>query len=338
MTTATYSKIHCDIDIDADGPQHGAMIVPWSRDASSWGSIRIPISVIKNGDGPTVLLTGANHGDEYEGPLALVKLRTALQPSDVNGRVIIVPALNLPAFRAGKRTSPIDGGNMNRVFPGNPNGTITEMIAHFVTTRLIARADIVVDIHAGGRSLSFLPTAIIHDLPDPDHMDRTLAALHAFGAPFGLVLTELDPSGMIDGIVERLGKVFLSTELGGAGSASVETITVAERGVMNVLKHAGVVQGTPEIPSPCNILSTPDGASFVTSKTDGLFEICKDLGETVMTGDVIARIHYLEDPEREPTPLPAGRDGLIICRHMPGLIQRGDCAAVVAAEWSRRDA
>ena len=155
-----------------------------------------------------MLLTGANHGDEYEGPLALVKLRRALQPADIRGRVIIIPALNLPAFRAGARTSPMDGGNMNRAFPGNPKGTITEMVAHFVTTRLIGRADIVVDIHAGGRSLSFLPTAIIHNLPDTDHMDRTLAALHAFGAPYGLVLTELDPDGMIDEIVERLGKVF----------------------------------------------------------------------------------------------------------------------------------
>ncbi len=336
MTTATYSKIHCDIDIDADGLQHGGMIVPWSRDASSWGSIRVPISVIKNGDGPTVLFTGANHGDEYEGPLALVKLRASLQPAEVQGRIIIVPALNLPAFRAGKRTSPIDGGNMNRVFPGNPNGTITEMVAHFVTTRLIARADIVVDIHAGGRSLSFLPTAIIHDLPDADHMDRTLAALHAFAAPYGLVLTELDPSGMIDGIVERLGKVFLSTELGGAGSSSTETIAVAERGVMNILKHAGVIKDAPDIPAPCTLLATPDATSFVTARSPGLFEICKDLGSSVNVGDVVARIHYLEDPERDPTPLLADRDGLLVCRHMPGLIERGDCAAVIAADWTRR--
>ncbi len=334
---STDSKIQLDIDLDADGVQHGAMIAPWSRDESSWGSLPIPISVIKNGDGPTVLLTGANHGDEYEGPIALVKLRHRLQHTDVQGRVIIVPALNLPAFRAGARTSPIDGGNMNRVFPGKSNGTMTEMIAHFVTTRLILPADVVVDMHAGGRSLSFLPTAIMHDLPDDDHMSRTLGALRAFGAPYGLILTELDAVGMIDTVVERLGKVFLSTELGGGASSTPDTIAIAERGVLNILKHVGVMAGEPDIPGPCRLMDTPDNTSFVTAKTEGLFEICANLGDTLAAGDVIARVHYLEDPERDPTPLIAEADGILICRHLPGLIKRGDCAAVIAADWTPRD-
>lgn len=334
MTDEPYSKISLDIDPDVDGCQHGAMIIPWSRDQSSWGSIRLPVSVIKHGDGPTVLFTGANHGDEYEGPIALTKLRSAIDYIDVQGRVIIIPALNLPAFRAGKRTSPIDGGNMNRAFPGDPNGTVTEMIADFVTTRFITRADYVVDIHAGGRSMNLLPTSIIHDLEDHDQMDRTLAAMHAFGAPYGMVLTELDANGMIDTVAEDMGKVFVSTELGGAASSSVETIEVAERGVMNILKHVGILAGEPDVPTPSETLHTPKSQNFVTCKTEGLFEICKDLGDTVVAGDVIARVHYVEDPERDPTPLIAECDGLIVCRHMPGLITRGDCVAVIAEPWS----
>jgi N2-acetyl-L-2,4-diaminobutanoate deacetylase len=332
MNTEDFSKISCSIDIDADGKQHGALIIPWSRDSSSWGSIQLPLTVIRNGDGPTVLFTGANHGDEYEGPIALTKLRASLQAADVKGRVIIVPALNLPAFRAGKRTSPIDGGNMNRAFPGNARGTITEMIAHFVTTRLIARADIVVDIHAGGRSMNLLPMSIIHDLPNPPQMAATLAAMKAFAAPYGMILTELDAVGMIDSVVEDAGKIFVSTELGGAASSSVETIAIAERGVMNILKHAGIVDGHPDIPAPSALIHTPAG-SFVSASTEGLFEICKELGEHVETGDVIARVHYLEDPEREPTPLIAACNGQIVCRHVPGLIERGDCAAVIAEAW-----
>jgi N2-acetyl-L-2,4-diaminobutanoate deacetylase len=333
MNTEPFSKISIDIDIDADGKQHGALIIPWSRDESSWGSIPMPLTVIKNGKGPTVLFTGANHGDEYEGPVALCKLRTSLEAADVQGRVIIVPALNLPAFRAGKRTSPIDGGNMNRAFPGNANGTITEMIADFITTQLIARADIVVDIHAGGRSMNLLPMSIIHDLPDAAQMADTLAALKAFGAPYGMILTELDAVGMIDTVVEDAGKVFVSTELGGGATSTVETIAIAELGIMNILKHAGVVAGAPDIPRPSRLIHTLSGKAFVTAKTEGLFEICRELGETVKTGDVIARVHYLEDPEREPTPLIAACDGQIVCRHVPGLIHRGDCAAVIAEAW-----
>ncbi len=334
MSDEEFSKISLDIDLDAEGKQHGTMVIPWSRDESSWGSIPMPLTVIRNGDGPTVLFTGANHGDEYEGPIALTKLRASLKAKDIRGRVIIVPALNLPAFRAGKRTSPIDGGNMNRAFPGDARGDITNMIAHFVTSRLISRADVVVDIHAGGRSMNLLPMGIIHDLPDEKQMQATLAALKAFGAPYGMILTELDAVGMIDTVVEEAGKVFVSTELGGAATSTVETIAVAERGVMNILKHTGIVTGDPDIPEPSKLIHTPSGDSFVSARTEGLFEICKDLGEHVTKGDVIARVHYLEDPDRDPTDLVAGISGQIVCRHMPGLINRGDCAAVIAEPWS----
>jgi len=216
MTELEFPKITCDIDIDSDGKQHGSLTIPWSRDQSSWGSIPLPITVIKNGDGPTVLFTGANHGDEYEGPITLTKSRAKLEASDIHGRVIIVPVLNLTAFRAGKRTSPIDGGNMNRAFPGKADGTITEMIAHFVTTRFIVEADIVVDIHTGGRSMNLLPMSIIHDLPNSDQMAKTLATLKAFGAPYGMILTELDAREMIDTVVEDMERSLSQPSLAAA--------------------------------------------------------------------------------------------------------------------------
>ncbi|HID66838.1 MAG TPA: N-alpha-acetyl diaminobutyric acid deacetylase DoeB, partial [Roseibacterium sp.] len=89
------------IPLDIDGVHHGFLRLPYSRDDSAWGSIMIPISVIKNGDGPTALLTGGNHGDEYEGPVALQELAVTLNAEDVSGRLIIVPAFNFPAFQAG---------------------------------------------------------------------------------------------------------------------------------------------------------------------------------------------------------------------------------------------
>ena len=91
----------------------------------------IPISMAKNGEGPTALLTGGNHGDEYEGPIALFDLAQTIEPRQIRGRVILVPAINYPAFQAGKRTSPIDSGNMNRSFPGNPEGSITKKMTDY---------------------------------------------------------------------------------------------------------------------------------------------------------------------------------------------------------------
>ena len=160
------SPIVPTIDLDAQGVQHGHLRLPYSRDDSAWGSVMIPICVIRNGDGPTALLTGGNHGDEYEGPLALFELARTLDPKDVSGTVIIVPAMNYPAFRAGTRTSPIDKGNMNRAFPGRPDGTVTEKIADYFQRHLLPMADIVLDFHSGGRTLDFLPYCAAHRLPD----------------------------------------------------------------------------------------------------------------------------------------------------------------------------
>ena len=111
------SQITPTVNFDKEGIQHGFLKLPHSHDASAWGFIMIPITVAKNGDGPTILFTGANHGDEYEGPVALFDLAHQIKADELSGRVIIVPGMNYPAFQVGKRTSPIDGGNMNRVFP-----------------------------------------------------------------------------------------------------------------------------------------------------------------------------------------------------------------------------
>ena len=156
------SPIVPTLDLAAPGVRHGFLRLPYSRDDSAWGSVMIPITVVANGEGPTALLTGGNHGDEYEGPIALFDLARRLRPEEVSGRVIIVPAMNYPAFRAGTRTSPIDKGNLNRTFPGRPDGTVTQKIADFFQRHLLPMADIVLDFHSGGRTLDFVPLSLIH--------------------------------------------------------------------------------------------------------------------------------------------------------------------------------
>ena len=92
------------IPFDEDGIHHGHLVLPWSRDESAWGTMRIPICVVKNGEGPTALISGGNHGDEYEGPLAIVEWTSQVKLDDVKGRVIAVPYMNYPAFKAARRT------------------------------------------------------------------------------------------------------------------------------------------------------------------------------------------------------------------------------------------
>lgn len=332
------SKVTTTLDFDADGKQHGTFNVPYSRNDSAWGSLRVPIAAIKNGAGPTVLFTGGNHGDEYEGPIALMKLIRSLEPAQVAGRVIVIPALNYPAVLAGTRLSPIDDVNMNRAFPGRRDGTVSQMIAHFVQTCILPLTDVVVDLHSGGKTMKLLPCGVIHRLPDPDLMSRTLAALEAFDAPFGLVLMELDAEGMLDTAAEAMGKIFLSTELGGGGTATVETVSIAETGIHNLLCHFGVIDGAPRRRAAhgrraMRLMHTPDDTCYLASEDNGVLEMLAELGQEVEAGTAVGQIHSIDRPEQAPRVYSARRAGTLICRHHPGLIQRGDALAVIAEDY-----
>jgi len=329
MNDLTDNPISATVDFERDGVQHGFLKLPYSRDDSAWGAVMIPITVIKRSTGPTALLTGGNHGDEYEGPVALSKLAQQLSADEVTGRVIIVPFMNTPAFQAGRRTSPIDKGNLNRSFPGKPDGTITEKIADYFRRTLLPLADIVLDIHSGGRTLDFLPFAACHVLPDKDQQAQCEAGMRAFNAPYSMRMLELDAGAMYDTAAERQGKVFVTTELGGGGSSSARSVAVAERGVRNLLVHAGIVEGDIAL-RPTVMLDMPDGDCFLTSEHDGLLEICRDLGEEVSKGEVIARVHDIKRTGAAPVEYCARRSGLLAARHFPGLVQCGDTLAVVA--------
>jgi N2-acetyl-L-2,4-diaminobutanoate deacetylase len=324
------SPIRPSVDYDQEGVQHGFLRLPYSRDDSAWGAVMIPIAVIKNGEGPTALLTGANHGDEYEGPIALLKLANSLQPSEVNGRVIIVPAMNYPAFRAGRRTSPIDAGNLNRIFPGRPDGSVTEKIADYFQRCLLPLADIVLDYHSGGRTLDFLPFAAAHELPDKEQEQRCVAAMEAFNAPYSIKLLEIDAVGMYDTAAEEQGKTFLTTELGGGGSASAKSVRIAERGVRNLLIHAGILEGEIAL-EPTVRLAMQGDDSFVISTSEGVIEMCRDLGDEVEADQPVARVYAPDRTGAKPVIYRARMSGLLVGRHFPGLIKTGDCLAVIAA-------
>ncbi|MBO9436916.1 N(2)-acetyl-L-2,4-diaminobutanoate deacetylase DoeB [Ruegeria sp. R13_0] len=326
--TAT-NPISSTVPFDQDGEFHGFLSLPHSREDSAWGLIQIPISVFRNGDGPTALLTGANHGDEYEGPIALQSLAHDLSAEEVRGRVIIIPYMNYPAFRAAKRISPIDGLNMNRIFPGKPNGTVTEKIADYFLNQLIPMADIVLDYHSGGKSLDFIPFAAAHLLEDKTQEAACIAAMEAFGAPYSMTLKEIDSTGMYDTAVEDAGKIFVSTELGGGGSATARSAGIARRGAENILKHVGILDGDPTSDGSTRI-DTTGGDCFHFSPCDGMLEMLVDLANDVAKGDAIARIWPLDGSGQKPADVISNETGILAARHFPGLIKQGDCLAVVA--------
>jgi N2-acetyl-L-2,4-diaminobutanoate deacetylase len=319
------------IDFDRDGIQHGFLNMPHSRDDSAWGSIMIPITQMKNGNGPTALITGGNHGDEYEGPVALYNFAGRTEIDDIQGRVIVIPAMNYPAFQSARRVSPIDGCNLNRVFPGKPDGMVTEVIADYFSRTLLPLADVVLDIHSGGKTLDFLPFAAIHRLPNSEQEKIAEDYMKAFGAPFHVKMLDIDAAGMFDTQVENMGKVFVTTELGGAGTTTPYSVNIAKRGVDNFLIKAGILDGelTPCPETPLS-LDMPDERSFVFSQHTGLLEPVVTLGDTVKQGDLIARIHITERTAVPPYEYFASRDGIVLSRHVPSQVKMGDCLNVIA--------
>mgnify|MGYP000391819897 CR=1 FL=1 len=331
----TTNPIRSTIPFDVDGKHHGFLRLPHSRNESAWGAIMIPITVIRNGAGPTALMTGANHGDEYEGPIALQSLAQDIAPEQITGRVIIVPYMNYPAFRAATRVSPIDNVNLNRAFPGAPDGTATQKIANYFNDVLVPMADVVLDYHSGGRTLDFLPFACAHYLDSSGQQEACIAAVRAFAAPYTLMLREIDNVGMYDTAVESQGKVFVTTELGGGGTATARSARIALRGARNVLIHAGILAANPE-PAASVMLDMPSEDCYHFATSEGLVEPLVDLGEEVAKADPIARIWPADRTGLDPLVYTAQRSGLLAARHFPGLIQTGDCLAVIATamdEW-----
>lgn len=331
------SPVQTDIDFEKEGKQISYLWVPHSRNNSAWGKVLVPIVVIKNGSGPTALLVGGNHGGEYEGPVCLLKLARELTPEQVRGRVIILPALNLPAVVAGQRLSPIDGLDMNRSFPGRPNGTITQIIAHYVHERILPLCDAVLDLHTGGVSLDLYPYISMHYLEDAAQMAATRAALEAFQAPVGLIMEEFTGEGLLDYAVERMGKIFLCAEIGGNGRLTPYTLQLTEVGTYNFLRHLTILQGNivtceeRNLPS-MRLMETPDAENYHSVIVNGIYESFFELGSEVSKGRPLGQVHFVQHPSREPQSIFAQRSGILIGTRGPGFVESGDCVALIASD------
>ena len=142
-------------------------------------------------------------------------------------------------------------------------------------------------------------------------------------------MREIDAAGMYDTAAEAMGKVFVTTELRGGGTATARSVGIARRGVANVLRHAGIVAGVVE-PAATRWLDMPSADCFGFAEQEGLVEPCADLGDPVRRGEVLARIHPIGRTGAAPAEHRAALDGILAARHFPGLAKPGDCLTVIA--------
>ena len=335
----TGSPIGCTVDLAAPGRQLGRLQVPRSLNTAGWSNAYVPIACVANGSGPTALVLGGNHGDEYEGQVAALKLARDLQPEQVSGRVIVIPCLSMEASKAGTRLWP-SGANFNRSFPGSPDGPPHEQLADFLTRVLFPLSDVVIDMHSGGRSTLVLPCSHMHVVDDPGQRRAMLEGMLAWNSDWHFLYIDVAGSGLLPVEAERQGKLVVTTELGGGGHVTAAVHRLAESGLANVLRHVGVLEGEVETRASLGvpdavIIDGRDPANYMFAPESGLWETMVDPGERVDVGQPVGRIHFLERPDREPELIEAPLTGVVAGVRAISTTVQGDNVAVLGQSIDR---
>lgn len=331
------SRITPTVDYEAPGFQLGDLRIPHSSNRSGYGHIPVPLAVASGDPGPTILLTGATHGDEFEGPVALMKLLGRLPRLKISGRIIVVPALNFPAFLAGTRNSPIDEGNLNRIFPGRRDGRVTEMIAHYVETELLPRADVSFDLHAGGASFDHLPTMLAAPPPDPAGRAAYRALVEAFGAPVTMTMDLLGEDRTFAAAAQRRGIPFLCGEFGGGAACDPDNLALVEAGLDRVLAALGILSDEPRpAPEATRFMKVEGAKHYLYTPRAGVFEPCFRLGDEVEAGQLAARVFDPHAPAAPPVELFFVAPGKVVCARTLAVVEPGDCIALCASDYAWR--
>ncbi len=269
--------------------QSRTIVVPAGVDAGT----EIPVTVITGATpGPVLALIAGNHGYEYPPVLALQRLRAALDPAQLSGTVIMVHVANMPSFLG--RTvyfSPVDGKNLNRVYPGRQDGTVSERIAWAITREVIEPADYVLDLHCGDGNESLRPY-VYQMVTANQQLNAEMARLAlAFGIDHILIDRNrpTDPAHSLycSNTAITRGKPGLTIESGYLGMSDEASIAAIETGVRGVLRELHMLtEGPPPVAKPVYL----DPAEVVASPATGILYWLVERDQHVTKGTVLARI------------------------------------------------
>jgi len=254
---------------------------------------QIPLSVFHGSrPGPVLALVAGNHGYEYTSILALQRLRGQLDAQKISGTIIMVHVANMPSFL--RRTiyySPVDGKNLNRVYPGKKDGTVSERIAYAITKEVIERCDYLVDLHCGDGNESLRPYLYWQKTGNATLDEKSKQMALAFGMDHIVIDTErpLDPNNSIycANTAETRGKPAITTESGRLGQTDEESIARIERGVMNLLRLFHMVEGEPSfVEHPLWI----DRSEVIRSQVTGIFYPLVEMDAAVKEGALLGYV------------------------------------------------
>ena len=215
------------------------------------------------------------------------------------------------------------GINFNRSFPGSPEGSPDEQLADYLTRFLFPPADVVIDMHSGGRTAWFIPCSHMHVVDDPEQRRAMLAGMQAWNSDHHFLYIDVNGTGLLCVEAENQGKLVITTELGGGGRVPAAVHELAWSGLTNVLRHIGLLEGEVETRASLGkpdavILDGRDPANYVIAPEDGIFEGLLEPPAEVKAGDPVARLWFPDTPGRPPEVLRAPLDGVLaVIRSIP---------------------
>ena len=324
------------LDFDRDGKTLDFLGIPFSVDRSPYYQVKIPICLIRNGEGPSVLLMAGNHGDEYEGELSLARLIRRLDPASIRGTGHD-PADDQCARRHGcqallaarrRQSQPRLSGQSGRYadkppcpFPGEPS-SFPAMT--WCSTSI-----------PGGTSMEHLPTALVERNLDPERNRRGVDLMRMLGMPHGFIADNGAASPTSMGAARRAGAIGVSGEFGGGGTATADSMAITARAIDRLLVATGSIEAPllapdAEDPAPTQLLSLSRHSQGIFATRRGWFEPVTRLGQTVSAGDLAGWYHDLERLDLPEEPLRFAEAGIIISRRLHTMCEAGDCLMQVA--------
>ena len=279
--------------------------------------------------GPLMVVSGGVHGDEWEGPLTIIRLFPELMPASLRGTFVGLVVANVPAFDAAMHTSPIDGLSLNSVFPGDPNGSITRQIAYWMGQRFIAPADFYIDLHSSSSDLDF-PTLCLYKPGTDKAAELSKQAAEAFHAPVVWAFPDYGP-GRPFSHAHECGVPAIATECPASRCVIMDDVAVYQRGVRNAMRIMEMLNGDLEGPLARHYLYGNPERTMVTAGTSGYLLLERAMLDWVEQGEILATIIDLTGEIVEE--IRATTTGHVVLRRLVPTVQAGDLLFFLAGKY-----
>ncbi len=288
--------------------------------------------------GPTLLIFGGIHGDEFEPMAAIRRLAKSIDRASLRGRVVLVPVVNEPAFVRGMRTAE-DGLDLARTFPGNPSGSITERIA-YEATDLISKADYFIDLHTGGTQFGILPLAGYGLIPNPTLLETQRRMARAFNLPV-VWGTDWRLNGRSLSAARDAGVPAIYAEYHGSAVCDPAGISAYVDGCLNVMAELQLLD-RPRPPSRVQYVVEDDRPSAGhlqichPAPFTGFYEPAVVLGQPIAAGDPVGTVCDILGQRTET--IVASESGVVLLLNTFSRVKQGESLAVVLPTELRKQA